>query len=539
MAQRIDPFERLSLWATWLAFSVAAVVFLFAPLVALGWSQLPFPGFLIDPTMTVDGFARPGWAGAEAGLTFPQRLVRLAGEPVASAADVRQVLSMHGVGESISVFVELPDGSAELYPEIVLGEFTTDALLALFWLPYLIGLAYLAIGYWLYRVSGRTRPGRAISFFCACTAISSGLIFDITTTHLAPGLWTLAMALSGGALISLALRFPQEWAAVERRPWLLSLPYGASLLLALIAWAQLSDPRAPAALFAAWNSIYRFVALAIFVFLGLTAYRGGASRSPLVRRQARIVLAGSLLAFTPVTVWFLGPVFGMSLPFDTALYLPSLVLFPLAVGISILRYRLWQVDTLVNRAVVYGVLTAILAGAFTALIGLSQRVFVVLTGERSDAALILTTLIVASAAAPIRYRLQVFVDRRFRETPAASSQLAAFGQQVQAFVQMNDPRRLARRLLEESAAALGASSASLRLSVDGQEGELQTLGPWRGEAATSIPLQVGPRRYGLLQLGPRSDLSGYSSGEIQAVQEAARRVAEALHLSGSTTRAGS
>jgi hypothetical protein len=347
----------------------------------------------------------------------------------------------------------------------------------------------------------------------------------------------LALALAGGALLSLALRFPQEWKPVERRPWLLALPYGVSLLLALLGWIELPNLQEPWNLFAVWNSIYRFVALAIVLFLGLTAYRGGSSGSPLVRRQARIVLAGSLLAFAPVTVWFLGPVFDQTIPFNAGVYLPSLALFPVAVGIAILRYRLWQMDTLVNKAVVYGVLTAILAGVFTALIGLSQQVFVVLTGERSEAALILTTLIVASAVAPIRTWLQVFVDRRFREAPTASSQLVTFSQQVQAFVEMNDPQRLARRLLDESAAALGAVSGALKVKVDGQGEVLHTFGPWRGEAVASIPLLAGQQHYGLLQLGPRLDRSGYSSAEIQAVQKTAQQVAEAMHLSAAGLRA--
>ena len=537
MSQPIDVFERLSRWATWLAFSLGVLVFLASPLLAIGWAQLPFPGFVVDPTMVVDATAGKGWAGAQAGLTFPQLLVRLGGQSVASASEIRQVLSGRTVGETIPVFVEFPDGSAQLYPEIPLVEYSTLDLVGMFWVPYLIGLAYLGIGYWLYRVSGHTRPGRAISFFCACTAIASGLIFDLSTTHVAPALWTLALAMAGGALLSLALRFPQEWKPVERHPWLLALPYGASLLMALLGWVELPNLQEPWRLFSVWNSIYVFVALAIVVFLVLTAYRGGSSGSALVRRQARIVLAGSLLAFAPVTVWFLGPVFDQTIPFSAGVFLPSLVLFPMAVGIAILRYRLWQVDSLVNKAVVYGVLTAVLAGVFTALIGLSQQAFVVLTGERSEAALILTTLIVASAAAPIRTWLQVFVDRRFREAPTASSQLVTFSQQVQAFVEMNDPQRLARRLLEESAAALGAVSGVLRVKVDGQGEVLHTWGPWRGEAVASIPLLAGQHHYGLLQLGPRQDRSRYSSAEILAVQKTAQQVAEAMHLAATGSRA--
>ena len=70
---------------------------------------------------------------------------------------------------------------------------------------------------------------------------------------------------------------------------------------------------------------------------------------------------------------------------------------PIAIGIAITRYRLFEIDRLINRTLVYGSLTAILAGVFTAAIGLAQRVFVAVTGEKSDAAIVLTTLVVATA----------------------------------------------------------------------------------------------------------------------------------------------
>ena len=77
-----------------------------------------------------------------------------------------------------------------------------------------------------------------------------------------------------------------------------------------------------------------------------------------------------------------------------------LSLTPIAIGIAITRYRLFEIDRLINRTLVYGSLTAILAGVFTAAIGLAQRVFVAATGETSDAAIVLTTLVVATLYAP-------------------------------------------------------------------------------------------------------------------------------------------
>lgn len=63
---------------------------------------------------------------------------------------------------------------------------------------------------------------------------------------------------------------------------------------------------------------------------------------------------------------------------------------PIAVGIAILRYRLYDIDFLINRAIVYVMLTALPAGIYAAATALCQRAFLIVTGQRSDAAIVIT-----------------------------------------------------------------------------------------------------------------------------------------------------
>jgi hypothetical protein len=87
-----------------------------------------------------------------------------------------------------------------------------------------------------------------------------------------------------------------------------------------------------------------------------------------------------------------------------------------AIGIAILRYRLYDIDVIVDRAFVYGALTAILAGLYAASVRLFQALFTGVTGESSDAALVLTTLVLATSFTPIKRRLETIVERRYRAT---------------------------------------------------------------------------------------------------------------------------
>ncbi|HLQ48656.1 MAG TPA: hypothetical protein VK233_06750, partial [Candidatus Dormibacteraeota bacterium] len=92
----------------------------------------------------------------------------------------------------------------------------------------------------------------------------------------------------------------------------------------------------------------------------------------------------------------------------------SLALVPIAIGVAILRYRLYEIDVIINRTLVWVPLTGILGGLYAGLVALLQRAFVNVTGDRSDAAIIITTLVLAGSFTPIRRVLDTIVDRRFR-----------------------------------------------------------------------------------------------------------------------------
>ena len=110
---------------------------------------------------------------------------------------------------------------------------------------------------------------------------------------------------------------------------------------------------------------------------------------------------------------------------------------PIAVGIAVLRHRLYDIDLIINRALVYGSLTATLALVYAASVAALQAGLRVLTGQDSTLAVVASTLAIAALFGPLRRRVQAFVDRRFyRRKYDAAKTLDAFS------VRLRDETRL-------------------------------------------------------------------------------------------------
>jgi hypothetical protein len=140
-----------------------------------------------------------------------------------------------------------------------------------------------------------------------------------------------------------------------------------------------------------------------------------------------VVLSGVILknvVYPPVGVtwvWWVGLIL-------TAV---GVVSSPVAMGVAIFRYRLYEIDIIINRTLVYGSLTATLVALYFAVIVVLQRLFVALTGEQSTLAVVASTLLIAALFNPFRRRIQSVVDRRFyRRKYDTRKTLEAFSSQL-------------------------------------------------------------------------------------------------------------
>ena len=276
--------------------------------------------------------------------------------------------------------------------------------------------------------------------------------------------FTLRILLSGFPLLVLLFylfpsgRFVPRWTFVVVLVW---------MFVSLIDILFLSDPGQE-------SLTLQFSTLAaLAIGLASQAYRFFRVSGPVERQQTKWVLFGLIGVVGGVGLWTIDFVFlhefsgadvsnvGIAMvAFVTLL----LLIFPLSIGTAVLRYRLWDIDVLINRALVYAALTATLTGTYFGGVVLLQMAFRGLTGQGNAVAIVISTLTIAALFMPLRGRIQDVIDRRFfRRRYDAARTLAAFGSRMRDEVDME---RLTSELLTAVEETMQPTHVSLWLRND-------------------------------------------------------------------------
>ena len=232
-----------------------------------------------------------------------------------------------------------------------------------------------------------------------------------------------------------------------------------------------------------WPVLYDNLLFAVVVGGGALAqlYRYRTVSDPGQRRQTKWVVFGLAAAIGGILgldlLLMLEPSLEQALAENllvwfavSAAFSLFMLLIPLSIGIAILRSRLWDIDILINRTLVYGLLTAALALIYFGSVVLFQALFRVVTGQ-SEVAIVASTLVIAALFAPLRRRVQAFIDRRFyRRKYNAARALAGFAATARDEVELEN---LTGALLAVVQETMQPAQVSLWLKPAGAHGQIQ------------------------------------------------------------------
>ena len=416
MTAKPSRFNWLSQLLPLTAVTIAIAILIVTPFLAMRWYRLPFLGALFETNNVVSSINIEGWPATEQGVQYLDRLITLDGEKLSSVRDFEHIMAANGY-KPIRASLVRPDGV--MYDvEITPIKFPFADIVSLFIVPYLMGLAFLGIGLWAYRLRSDLWESRALLYFVSGAAVMTSTLFEISTTRYTNVLWGLAILLSAGGLMYLALVFPQPTRMVRANPRLRLLPWIGLALLAPMMIIVVVAPPSPYTYTYWWQFGYLCIVLGFLSLIGVLTWRILRGESNIVRQQSRVIIFGTTLALLPIMIYltFLGS--GQATQFRASIFFPPMIIMPLSITYAILRFRLLDVDRILSRLLAYLLTTAVALGAFYGLIALLSVLLQDAMKATDPLVIAVYLLLLAAVLIPFRNLVQRGIDRLFYRSPA-------------------------------------------------------------------------------------------------------------------------
>ncbi len=475
------PFDALGTALSTAALAVAGVGMVWLLVLAFGWYNAPFPGFLTDHALNVvqtSSFVGEDWAGLNAGVKIDDRVtgVEVAGNwqsfmDTDAEAGLRfnAILSHARRGDILTLDIMRPPGArtaqrgCDTYTSegvtcrfrIVLGQIPGGDFALRFGIPMLVGVLFYAFALFiLIRHWGNTTPRVSASLLGILACVIAGQ-FDLQSSHNAMLFWALAVCVCGGTMFQLTMLFPDELAMVRRSPVVRFVPIVAAFALYITYYSLYAQRGASNYQVLTLLSFGLLVAGGVTLFVAILVRRTRAP-SPISRERAGVVLVAMTVAFAPLILWFAVELIDrlLTLPmltFPVIYAMPTLLILPLGFVYALSDRSLIDMDRVVNEAFLYGILGAALILGYTLL---TLALYFVSWGVlRWDNPILIavTIFIIAVAFAPVRIRLERLLnDTFFRQRRRYESNIAAFARRLTSVVEGKDAAREFQTELESS-----------------------------------------------------------------------------------------
>jgi signal transduction histidine kinase len=347
----------------------------------------------------------------------------------------------------------------------------------------LVGLFYLGVGIWVWRLRPNRSSTWALFLFC-CTMAAELFLPPVPGRWVWPMVW-INIPLIGATTFQLFTTYPSEPAWVVRYPALRWLPYALALSLGTAAaFEGFLDTEGVAKGAAFWFTIASAV-----VSLGIAARQRRRLRDTKAAGRADVMLLGAAVSFFPAIVAMLSHTFfGTTTPWSLGFF--SFFVFPLAVAYGIVRRQLFEVRTVARSSATYGAVTLAITGVYAFLITFADAVVSRFNvNARSPWFSVAFLFFAILAFNPLRDRMQDLVDRFFDRD--YSLYRRAVREISEAMVSMLSTKEVVDRILVALTETMGVERAMVLLQEEGGRrlAPAASRGEWEPEAlALTIPV---------------------------------------------------
>jgi signal transduction histidine kinase len=372
---------------------------------SLGTIGRTFPGFVVWENLVVVALGRASWTGMEAHVPYRAVVTSVDGQKVTTRDELLARVAASPPQTVHAYDFATRDGTERR--DVASMRFGRGDWIATMGVYAWNGIAFLLTGLAVFYLKPELPQSRAVLAFGLVWGLTLVLAIDLFTTGRWSHLYFVVEALSPAAGLHLALAFPEP-----RARWRGVLPalYGVALAVGLAqSWAF---DHSTALLLRLNAGVYLALGAAAVAALATVTLGAFGHGTPLVRRRARVVLAGSVVAFVvpsvPMLAFFL---FGQPVSFSL-LALTGFV-YPLSIGYAVARHDLFEADRFVKLSIVYAALTALVSLANAGTVLAADRLalgFAVHDNPLFPVAFVLVALV---TIAPLRDRVQRAVDRLF------------------------------------------------------------------------------------------------------------------------------
>ena len=533
-------FKRRAPVVLWIA---ALNVFLFAVFAGLRLSR-PSDGARLQPgtqAYTPDGVIVTPFEG--------QSSVLLAGD-VVTAIEGRSVESWAGyllcwepfcspperprwqVGDTVAYTILRDNRPIEV--EVTLTRYPLGANLRQDWSSILYALALFAIGVFVFYRRPDETAARLLLLLGSSMVGATTWSFGLQATDLLrPAVFWLHWITTGGvylliwiASLHFALVFPNPHRLVQRHRWLLPLiyilPFAAHLATLTITVLTASSIFDWMARMGPDQNLTVLLYLLLSLVALITNYRS--QPDSLSRQQIRVVVyAIGLITAVAVLLWQAPQIILGEQIFPSSLMAVVGLLLPVSLAVSIMRYRLWDIELIINRTAVYGLLSILIAGLYVAVVGILGAM---LRQRGSLLPSLIATGAVAVIVHPLRERLQRAVNRfMYGERDDLYQVISRLGRQLQAAAA---PEDLLETITRTLASALKLPYASIALLEDGSFKKQAEYGIPPGDPIT-LPLVYQKEVVGQLAVAQRGPHEPLTPPDMRLLESIAYQAGGAVH----------